>query len=507
MDFVDAAGALFQLNGKRLTLEGREYWKPILTSMARERRTVLACGRQVEKTTNLLKLLLYRSAKVAGNSCLYVAPRQDQFYTMERSRLQPLLKGSSFFAKILLDQRTQRIKHRCFRNNSQVVLAAALESADPVRGVSANDLLLDEYQDLCPDLLAVAEECQSHAENPHTIIAGTSKFADNPLEQAFALSTACLWTVACAGCGADVTADGRIILPQGYGCPHCTHALDLRSGRWVPANPGSTWAAGYRIPQMLGPWMTHAQILEKERTYEAPVFRNEVLGEAVNLGDLVFDLRLLHALCEPRPMAGRLADLPAVARPRLVAGVDWGHTASSGTVLVIGALLPDYIFRVFHWSRWKPGQDPQQLAREVADRCRLLGATVIGADGVGHGHVMNALLLGRFQGPVSLTAVCYTDGSGSSFTSETSARFQLTIGKSRAIGGLLSRTNARQIFFPRREDAEAYLLEMSTERCRVNEKTGRLIYEKAAGNPDDALHALVYAVTTAQQAFFNQAVY
>lgn len=511
IDFVTFSDLLVNDQSGPLRLTERPYLGAVHDAMMRRRRVVLACGRQVEKTTTLLKLVFFLSMHRPGVRILFTMARFEQIRRLSRSRLWPLLTHSPLVAKVLLDPgRQPRIKQLIFRNGSELSFESVGLGADAVRGLSADVWIGDEVQDYGAEVLPVVEECLSHATAPRTILAGTSKLADNTLEIAYQRSTQRRWVLPCEGCGKESPCDATVMGDSGLRCPDCKAPLEAARGRWRAENPGAAYADGFRINQLMCPAMAYADILEKRNGYDEFVFKNEVLGEPVNLGELVFDLSALFELClANRQMSRSLAEIPPHLRERLVAGIDYGSTARATTVSCVGALDDTYHFHVFHWHRVPAGRDPKTLLNECRDVCMGLGVRLIGADGIGHGSVLNAMLLGMLDGPQppGLISVRYHNGTRPHYEGQTSSRGTLELPKTQAISGLLARVNDRRISFPEKGQSEPFLAEIASERCELDEETRQVRYSKSATGPDDSLHALVAAASVAQLAYSRQATY
>ena len=141
------------------------------------------------------------------------------------------------------------------------------------------------------------------------------------------------------------------------------------------------------------PWISYGEIIQKQQSYDAVKFKNECLGQPTTLGDHVVTRTEVEACCIQRPMAHSLHDVPRDARPRLVAGIDWGGGVAARTALTIGYLRRDNVFEVCHLARFAANEDPNYLLQQVAQRCRQFGVRFIGADGGGSGFHLNRLLV------------------------------------------------------------------------------------------------------------------
>ena len=120
------------------------------------------------------------------------------------------ITGSPIPRRILLGRRVKepQIEHMRFANGSEVYIRAAYHTADAVRGIDADYLMVDEYQDIASGDLPILEETLSHSEHRRVLLTGTPKSVDNHLEDAFNRSTAYEWRVPCS-CSLSVFLDDK----------------------------------------------------------------------------------------------------------------------------------------------------------------------------------------------------------------------------------------------------------------------------------------------------------
>ncbi len=201
------------LKGQPIKFTDRGYLREVLASTAK--RLVLRCSRQVEKSTPLINRVLYHAATVPGIQMVLVCPRLEQASTFSNTRLMPAIADSPFIRRLLLGRRKRRLKVMdCrFANGSELFVRAAFHSADAVRGLSADVLFIDEFQDTAAGDLAVLQETLSHSNRGQIILTGTPKLIDNHLENAYRQSTACEWLVPCPGCQRETRLDERSARP------------------------------------------------------------------------------------------------------------------------------------------------------------------------------------------------------------------------------------------------------------------------------------------------------
>ncbi len=426
---------------------------------------------------------------------LFVSPRRDQARVFSRSRLIPCLEHSPLIRRLLWGHTRRRpsVFDLRFQNGSQLFIRAAYHSGDAIRGISADLLLIDEFQDIAAGDLPVLQETLSHSSSGRTVITGTPKLIENHIEGIFSQSTANEWTVRCSGCGRGVIPDERCLGPQRAECPDCQQPLCLAHGSWIPRNPEARSWDGYWVNHLMVPWLkNYDDILERQRTYDAAKFRNEVLGLPTALGDHVVTRAELEACCGPCPMAQSIDAVPAAGRRALVAGIDWGGGGTSRTVLSIGFMRSDFKFQVCRFERLASSEDPAQVLDAVARSCLRFQVAFIAADGGGNGHVYNRLLLDKLNRHGGLFAILYSESDQA--PRRDGALVKWSVNRSATIGTLFSRVKKKAIIFPRAEDCGSYLDEFACEVAEYDDLNRTVRYSHAQGQLDDALHATNYAL-------------
>ena len=179
------------LKGQPISFAKRGYLREVYASTAQ--RLVLRCSRQVEKTTLLVNRIVHYAVNFPGIQMLLVCPRREQAGVFINTRLMPAINDSPLIRRVLLGRKPHRMQvMNCrFVNDSELFVRAAYHNADAARGVSADVLFVDEFQDIAAGDLAVLQETLSHSERGDVILTGTPKSIDNHLEGVFRQSTAC----------------------------------------------------------------------------------------------------------------------------------------------------------------------------------------------------------------------------------------------------------------------------------------------------------------------------
>ena len=146
------------LNGQLINFSGRRYLREIYN--VTDRNLVLRCSRQVEKSTFLANSIVYESCIRAGVQILLVCPRDEQARRFSRDRLLPAIDQSPLVRRTLLgkSRRKPPVMNVEFQNGSRLFIRAAYNSADACRGLSADMLLVDEFQDIAAGHLPVLQE-------------------------------------------------------------------------------------------------------------------------------------------------------------------------------------------------------------------------------------------------------------------------------------------------------------------------------------------------------------
>ena len=505
MDRFEWCESFIYLRKKPISFEGRPYLRRLYDSSAR--RVVMRCSRQVEKTTFLCNAVCHAAVTIPGVHILVVFPRHEQASVFAKSRLRPMITESPIPRRILLGKqmREPQIEHMRFMNGSEVYIRAAYHTADAVRGIDADYLMVDEYQDIASGDLPILEETLSHSEHRRVLLTGTPKSVDNHLEDAFSRSTAHEWRVPCS-CTASVFLDEKCFGPTGPICPRCGSAIDPRTGQWIPYNPRSLWGDGFTINHLATPWLNYQELLEHQQSYNPALFRNECLGLPCYLGDHIITREEAEECCTQQPMARSLNDVLPGYQRQLVAGIDWGGGSVSRTVLVVGYIGNDDHFHVIFMERYPAQEDPDEVLKLIVHRCSEFRTALIAADGAGNGNVYNNLLLNMLPQVRGLYAMIYSV-SDQQPRQYKGRLWHWTIGRSPSIGMVFTRIKKQRIHFPRLADCSSFLSEIWCERAEYDDHNRSITYTHPETQPDDALHAVNYAATLARQALNRRLVY
>lgn len=181
--------------------------------------------------------------------------------------------------------------------------------------ISADVLKIDEED---RSKAAVVEMFYSRLDaSPHKLIRSFS----NPsakgygVDEKYARSDQREWFIQCHHCnhymyiGFEQSSDINHYVDQQreiYACGKCHRQLsdaDRCNGDWIAKWPSRDKIHGYHFSQMMAPWFTAAEIVDKFRTTSTEYFYNFVLGEAYTQADLLIDREtILRALRQGKPL-------------------------------------------------------------------------------------------------------------------------------------------------------------------------------------------------------------
>jgi len=484
---------------------------------------VWVAGRQVEKTSTIAGKAVTLCITNPYFNVLAVEPRQDQTSLFSQQRFRPICEDSPIiYDGWVKSSDLWQVGARQFANGSIVNFKSCYYSADPARGVSARMIILDEVQDLISDNIPILEQSMSHVEVPDRfrLYTGTPKTTSNTLNRLWKETCQFEWLVPCEGCSKSVYLDDKVIGKKGYICPKCGKPINIKSGSWQPLNPSrldDAW--GFRMPQMMVPFVSHADILKKLEDPNIPrkVFFNEVLGLSYDEGELVLTEMDVLQNCEAgRPMAKEREIAQSVYF--ICAGIDHGTGGYSPTglgetmnrrghmpsftVVAFGAFVDRIHFKIFKIIRFTGEMSNLAFQPEIINKVvRDHGAKWVMSDW-GFGAHTNAQLVQKHGWtvlevpgqPTLLEAEYVTSSSAVSFHDQA---FRYMVDRNTAIERTVGSIKRGEISFFRQEEMKEFLSDFTSTFVEYNIRTNRVRYDHTL--PDDAFHAVVYCYLAALQ--------
>jgi hypothetical protein len=397
-----------------LVFDERKYLKRIYDTPAR--KVLLFTSRQTEKSTTIGNRIFGRAGMRPGHTSLFVSPSAMQTAVFSKTRLNEIIDISPLIKAQTHEALTNNLFEKHFANGSKIYLRYAFLTADRIRGLSVNDLFLDEIQDLVSTTMPVIEETTSHHQDTLFVYSGTPKSMDNNIHHYWAdNSTASEWCIPCEHHGLPnmpATWHWNILSEKNLGkdgpiCDRCGHAINPEHpyARWVEMqkldNERITFE-GYRVCRLMVPWFWKSpkkwkEILAARERYPTAQFMNEVLAISYDSASKPISKLELIQTCEPK-IENNLETAYKIAQNNTTFfGIDWGSGERAFTVLTMGAYCrDDAAFQIFFMMRFVgPLTDPIAQMDEIESLVTRFRPKYVGTD-FGFGFYQNKRLLSKF---------------------------------------------------------------------------------------------------------------
>jgi len=487
---------------ENFSFEGRRHLQHIYDTP--RRRLLLLCGRQVEKSTLLGNKAIGLSCLIPAYNTLYVSPSATQTKTFSNDRIKDPIETSPVLRNYTTHMLSQNIFEKQFINRSKITLRYAFLNADRVRGIPANQLLIDEIQHVLADNIPVIEQCLFHSPKrmKRYIYSGTPLSLDNVLEDYWAnRSTQNQWVIPCDCTGGDEGRYWNILGEKNIGkkhliCEHCGKQLFpmCDGAQWastVAYDPVHTPFEGYRIPQLMVPWLDWNELLYNFHHHSRNRFYNEALGISFDSGLRPLSRAQVRANCNPRVYMSDVAKYQklSLAHP-VFAGIDWGTGENTYTVLSLGMYVGNK-FRIFYIHRFTGEDIDVEVQQEkIFETLRAFNVRLIGAD-YGGGYYPNDFLTRRF-GRERVLKYQYVARLAAKLRWE--AKLQRYVcHRTEVMSAVFNAIKRANVFeFPRWEEfKDPYASDMLNIFSEYNERLRMTQYGHTAGKTDDSLHSIL----------------
>jgi hypothetical protein len=318
------------------SFEGRRHLRQIYDTPIR--RILLMCGRQVEKSTLLGNRSLSYCCLIPSYKVLYVSPSATQTKTFSNDRIKEPIETSPVLRAFTTHMLSQNIFEKQFVNRSKITLRNAFLNADRARGVPAHMLDIDEIQNILADNIPVIEQCLSHSpeELKRYVYSGTPLTLDNVIEDYWSnRSTQNQWVVPCDCTIGEAGRFWNILGEKNIGlhhliCEKCGKQIfpmttDAQWACSVEYDPVHTPFEGFRIPQLMVPWLDWDELLYNFEHYGRNKFYNEVLGISYDTGLRPLTNAQIRACCNENVFMADAHKYQALGfGQEIFAGIDWG---------------------------------------------------------------------------------------------------------------------------------------------------------------------------------------
>lgn len=488
--------ALIHLEGEPFSFQNYEFYRPIYDG--NWQALLMKCGRQVAKSTTGNNMILTNSIAIPHFRTLFVSPSQGQTARFSHSRLQKGITYSPHIRNNFTDPSIpMNVGMKHFSNGAEVVLSYASDDPDRVRGVSADQLVWDEIQDIIYDaVVPVVNECMAESEYGWTWYFGTPKSMENTIEYLWQHSTQDEWLMKCEGCNKyNYVIDDRHIGKTGIICVKCGKNLNPRKGIWYSMNPGA-YIRGFHVSQLIMPLNNESEkrwsrVLYKYDTYSESKFKNEVLGVSDAIGTRMVSQEDLENLCRDYKIKRKPDKKMFRKVSKIVAGVDWSGGGSSEyasrTVIHIWGLMPDGRMKTLYYHIF-PTANAVADVREIISICKDYGVDLVCGD-AGGGAVANAMLV---EGLGAHKVMQAQYGSISQHI-RWNGKDRYSVDRTAAIDAMMLDYKNGNVFFAHPTQMKPAIDDILAEYEEVTKKgDGRRVWRHFPSVPDDALHAQVF---------------
>lgn len=490
----------------------RRYLRTIYDSPAK--RKLLMAGRQVEKSTYLGNTILSYSAMNPFFRSLYVSPSNTQTKVFSRDRIKEPMEISPVLRYFSNSKLLANVLEKKLTNQSQITLRFAFLNADRVRGIPADYINIDEFQDILLENVPVIEECASHSDHKMFTYSGTPKSLDNAIEHYWSrFSTQNEWGVPCKRHGTPKKPgswhwnilDEENIGKKGLICDKCGELISASDPdcRWLSLNPGVANTVekpfeGYRLPQLMVPWIEWADIKDKQRKYSRAKFYNEVLGRSYDSGTRPLTRRDMQRNANPQLSMQYYRDvIKWVQNFPIFMGIDWGTGEGTFTVVTLGGYLPfdPERFTYFYMKRFEGIESEPKIQIEQIKQLAIdFNVRYIGVD-YGGGHWPNDELV-RVFGAEKIKKYQWVGNVKKKITFEPRLGVpRFLCHRTEVMSDIFNAIKRANVFrYPRWEEFEdPYAMDFLNIHSEYNERLRMNVYKHAPGNPDDTFHAATYA--------------
>ena len=469
-------------------------------------------GLITHNSTTLGNRLLCYSALTNNFRSLFVAPSAEQAKVFSNDRIKDVIEASPMLRTYTSTRNDQAVFFKKFINYSQIRLRYAYLTADRVRGISADLVLIDEIQDILVDNIPVIEQCAFHSKYKLFIYSGTPKSVDNTIEFYWSeFSTQNEWIVPCERHGMpsdpgtwhwNILAE-KNIGPKGLICDRCGEDIDARhpNAQWASMNPRTSSNTdkvtfeGYRIPQIMVPWVDWSEVTIAQEQYSRSQFMNEKLGLSYDSGIRPITRSQLQVICKPEIRIGDIESFRTLAQGQSVyAGVDWGPGENASyTTISFGGYFGTGNFSIFYIHRFTGRDlDPELQLDLISQMLSQLHVRIIGVD-YGGGFYQNDKLIKRF-GAAKVMKYQYNPRQKKKIYWEPNLK-RWMCHRTEVMSDLFNAMKAKKLDLPCWDDfQDPYgqdILNIFTEyneRLRMNE------YKRPPGKTDDGFHSILYCL-------------
>ncbi len=387
--------------------EGREYLIDLyryacIGSMVEHKKVIVVKGRQVEMTETALNISLYFLKNYHDFTILHAFPRREQASKYSRDRLQASIRTSQLDKNIKPKPRPklEALKSSAkgasdtigsieFKNENRYYIQSAWGNGDALRGIPADMLSRDEFQDWTENSISSTSSCLDASKYKIDFSFGTPKESGSIFHKMWIDSDQRFYHVKCSNeqCGHyfQITLEN---FKTGFmvECPQCKLLQDkrviMKNGKWIPSKH-SNERAGFHVSQLLSPNITREQIASRQNDYSEQKFKNEVMGEFYSgAGKPLQEADVVARCAEPYK---KMFLSSMIAAPfETYMGLDWGSRndqKDKGAYTVVTIISKDKAGRYkLEYTERLMNPDIDKQVQYISDLIRLYNSTSVVAD-------------------------------------------------------------------------------------------------------------------------------
>ena len=500
----------------RIIGTGREYLIDLyryacIGTMAEGKPMVVCKGRQVEMTETALNISLYFLKNYSDFTVLHAFPRAEQASRYSKDRLQQAIRTSQKNQKgePKLEELKSRVKGTSdtvssinFCNENNYYIQSAWGNGDALRGIPADMLSRDEFQDWTDDAISNTNSCLDASKYKIDFSFGTPKSAGTKYEQLWLSSDQRFYHLKCPDCSHyfQITLEN---FKTGFmvECPKCKKLSDkrviMKDGKWIPTRH-NTDRVGFHISQLLSPRITREQISLRQAEYSDARFRNEVLGEFYSgAGQPLIETEVIARCAEPYKKDD-LATMIQMPKQTFM-GLDWGGRSDQkdkGAYTVMTIISKDQKagnYRLEYTERLT-NPDLEKQVTYISDMIRLYNCTSVVADW-GFGQFQCQKLQKAYQSRVK--SCFYSTNIKNKLKYDTDT-WMLSVDRNAFLEDIIEvvKRGNLQIPFKFPTKVDWFIKQICNTELKYTERTNNVSrsYEKSDKYyPNDALHSLNYA--------------
>jgi hypothetical protein len=481
----------------------RRYLTEVIDSPSKA--IILLFGRQCEKSTSLGNICLTHCCLIPSIHVLYVTPTSQQAKVFSRDRLAEPVEVSPRLKQFTSKQLPWNIFEKTFVNQAKIILRYSYLTADRVRGIAADVLLIDEMQDVLTDNVPIIEETLSASFLRRKYYAGTPKAAEGSLGHYWGLSTKSEWAIPCDRHTPrfwNILGE-RNIGQKGLCCSKCGELINPYhdDAQWVRTNDSEAEFEGYRVPQIMVPihqgeeeWQS---LLTKREKYSPSQFNNEVLALFSSAGDRPITQE------ELRRCGSDLIDLESEKKQEqykrwgssyeVFAGIDWGTGTNSYTVLCLASYFGGDRLKFFYFKKFVGHEADPVVQIDIIIKILLDYKVNIAGVDWGFGHVQNTKIAQELVEQCDV-ARCYYSANPKHQIYMNPGVDRFTLHRTAMMANLFNVLKTGAVDLPPWKQFRQYGRDILNIFTTYNENLRMIVYDHPPTKPDDVFHAMLYCL-------------